>query len=267
MPLLPYLDFTARALTIAYRASPDPQDLTIDVAAAGLPAAPFAHMAMRAVVDAINAGAAGGDVFSPSAGRAERLAGPWFDGGALGRSYRWVIEVASVAPLFVRNIVEELRRSGMNQDVVAMSLVGSLPVDASPMSVREPQVRAWIEDPAAYLPAWPSPGFPISVVPRETGAALRLTMAQPLTPPIRAALEDLSVNWLNFTRNYIGDHGGPVYPDPHRTLPSFGQGKSEFRALYGDFPHARMPSRALVINMLTRFHERVARIAEAEVAL
>lgn len=267
MPLLPHLEFTSRALTVAYRASLDPQDVTIDVAVAGFPVAPFAHMAARAVVDAVNGGAAGGAVFSPSAGRAERLAGPWEDADSLGTSYRWVIEVAGVAPLFVRNMVEELRRAGMDRDVVAMSIVGSLPVDASPMTVREPHVRAWIEDPAAYLPAWPSPGFPVSFSLRDTGVALRLEMAQPISPLIRQALEDLSVNWLNFIRNYPGDHGGVVYPDPHRTLPSFGQSKTEFRALYADMPHARGPSRALLVNLLTRFHERVARIAAAEIAL
>jgi hypothetical protein len=267
MPLLPHLEFASRALTVSYRGSLDPQDVTIDVAVLAPPAAPFAHMAMRAVVDAVNAGVAGGDVFSPGAGRAERLAGPWYDADALGANYRWVIEVAGVAPLFVRNMVEELRRAGMNRDVVAMSIVGALPVDATPMSVREAHVRAWLDDAGAYLPAWPSLGVPVTSTPRETGAALRLEMAQPISPPVRQALEDLSVNWLNFIRNYVGERGGMVYADPHKTLPSFGQSKTEFRALYEEFLYAKGPARALLVNMLARFHERVARIAAAEIAL
>ncbi|KYF70861.1 hypothetical protein [Sorangium cellulosum] len=267
MPLIRHLDFAQRSLSVAYRASPAPQELVVDVDVAGPPMAPFAPMAMRAVVDAINAGAAGGALFPPAAGYARRLAGPWDEPDGLGVSYRWVLEIAAVAPGFLRNMVEELRRAGMNQPVVRMRIAGALPLDNSPLSVRESQVRSWLDDPRAYLEPWTRPGFPFHVVSRSEGATLRVELAQAIDPPLRQALEDLSVQWLNVIRNYASRQGEEVLFNPHRMLPAFGQGRAEFRAHYPEFLYARDPAAAVLVNMLTRFHERVARIALVEVGL
>ncbi|MGK3964031.1 hypothetical protein WMF38_07610 [Sorangium sp. So ce118] len=267
MPLIGHLEFAQRSLSVAYRASPAPQELIVEVDVAGPPMAPFAPMAMRAVVDAINGGAAGGSLFPPASGSARRLAGAWDEPDGLGVSYRWVLQVAAVAPGFIRNMVEELRRAGMNRPVVRMRIAGALPPDSSPLSVRESQVRAWLDDPRAYLEPWPSPGFAFHSVLQSEGATLRIELAQAIDPPVRQALEDLSVQWLNAIRNYASRQGDEVLFNPHRMLPTFGQGKAEFRALYPEFLYAREPAAAVLVNMLTRFHERVARIALVEVGL
>ena len=267
MPRINHLEFAQHGLSVAYQASPLPQELEVEVDVAGRPIAPFAHMAMRAVVDAVNDGAAGGAVFPPEASQALRLEGPWEDEDALGESYRWALRVSGVAPLFLRNMVEELRRAGMNQPVVRMRIAGSLPLDGGPLSAREGDVRAWLDDPRAYLDAWPSPGFPLHRVPRNHDATLRIELARPIDPPLRMALEDLSVKWLNVIRNYESRYGGEVIFNPHRMLPSFGQGKAEFRAYFPELPYTREPASAALVNLLARFHAQVARVAVAELGL
>jgi hypothetical protein len=117
-----------------------------------------------------------------------------------------VLRIAGVAPKFMRTVVEELRVAGMDQPVTSMQVVGSLPLDPTAMSVREGQVKAWLDDPTAYLEPWPNP-----------------------------------------------------------QLPSFGSSKSEFRAAYPVFDYARAPARAILSNMLVRFHERVVPLVAAEV--
>ncbi|MEZ4447375.1 MAG: hypothetical protein R3B72_50330 [Polyangiaceae bacterium] len=268
MPLLERLDYVAQGgLRVAYRASPTVQDLDVLIVARGVPSKGAANWYLQNLVDVVNAGGAGGSLFPPSNGFMEMTAGPTSDAEALRADHRATFRVASVAPLFLRTIVEDLRYVNVEEPVVELSIAGSLPVDDTDLSVTERDVRGWLDDPLAYLPAWPSPGFPIDFDDPREGAGLRIVLEDPITPALRDALEELSVRWLCAIRNYVGFDGREVEPNPGLQLPRFGQGRREFRAAFDEFRWARQSSRDVIVNLLTRFHERVARIAEVEVAL
>ncbi|WP_437683368.1 hypothetical protein [Sorangium sp. So ce131] len=267
MPVLYDMEFAAGGLLVAYRASPEPQELLIEVATEGTAEFPMSVASLRALIEAINRGAAGGAVFDPLLGAAERVAGPWDDGGVLGPSYRWTLRVAGVAPLFLRNMVEELRRAGADRPVTRMSLLGSLPLDGSAMSVREGLVRSWLDDRSTYLEAWPHREFPVNVEPADHVANLRVELAAAITPAIRSELEATSVWWLNCIRNYVSEDGLEVVMNPSKTLPMFGSSRTEFRAHYAEFLYKRAPARAILENLLYRFHRTVAPIARVALHL
>ncbi|WP_437581419.1 hypothetical protein [Sorangium sp. So ce887] len=267
MPVLYDMEFAAGGLLVAYRASAEPQELTIEVETAGTAEFPMSVASLRALIEAINRGAAGGAVFDPLLGAAERIDGPWEAEGVLGPAYRWRLRVAGVAPLFLRNVVEELRRAGADHPVTRMSLVGTLPLDGGELSVREGLVRSWLDDRSTYLEAWPHREFPVDVEPTDHVANLRVELAASITPGIRVELEAMSVWWLNFIRNYVSEDGLEVIMNPSKTLPTFGSSRTEFRAHYAELPYKRAPARALLENLLYRFHRRVAPIARVALKL
>jgi hypothetical protein len=267
MPLF-NMDFVAAGgLLVSYRASAEPQELVVEVDASAPPEAPMAHFCARALVEAINEGGAGGADFAPSRGFAERVAGPW-DGGpeAMATSYRWTLRVAGVAPLFMRNFVEELRRAGMGQPITRVLIRGALPLDDGPLSVTERTVRAWLDDSGARLPQWPGPpGFALDTSGTSRGASLRVELAAPASKEIRGLLERLSLVWLNAVRNYTDEDGDEVFFNSPTMLPYFGHGKTEFRARWHELLYDRDPAVAMLASMLMRFHERVAPLREAEI--
>ncbi|WP_437961324.1 hypothetical protein WME76_17915 [Sorangium sp. So ce119] len=252
---------------MAYRASPEPQELSVDVTVAGVPETQLAHFMMRTLLDAINGGAAGGSLFHPAAGSAALLRGP-LDEAPTGSSYAWVVRVAAVAPVFLRTCVDQLALCGAGKPVTSLTFRGSVPLDGSPLSITDRQVRAMLTDPTAYVDAWPAPGFPVRDGDRgadDVEATLRLEMGSRITSPVRARLEDLAIGWINVVHRYADNHGRYVTFNPQKTLPRFGQSKTEFRAYYPEFRWASGPARAAMINMLTRFHHEVAPIAAAEI--
>ncbi|HTN86978.1 MAG TPA: hypothetical protein VL242_24940, partial [Sorangium sp.] len=68
MPVLHDMEFAAGGLLVAYRASAQPQELTIEVVTAGTAEFPMSVASLRAVIEAVNRGAAGGAVFDPLLG-------------------------------------------------------------------------------------------------------------------------------------------------------------------------------------------------------
>ncbi len=269
MPLVNRLDFARSNLALAYRASPEPQQLYLDVVARAPPAeVPMAHWCIAQLLDTINSGGAGGAVFSPSQGFARCLTGPQTPAEASTHRYQWTLEIAAVAPRFMRNFVEELRRAGMEQPITAMRIAGALPPDRSPLSVTEHEVRAWLDDPTAYLEAWPTPGFPVTFTETNEGALLRIELGERITPALRLELERVCVLWINSMRNCAAELGGDVsLIDVGKVLPVFAQTKVELRARYGEFLYLRAPAQAMIVNLLQRFHDEVAPLAALEVVL
>jgi hypothetical protein len=269
MPLLHGLDFAARDLVVRYHASPTAQNLAIEVRTAGVAPRSEASLYARAIVDFINAGAAGGGLFAPQAGFAELLSEP--PPPALGPSYAFVMRVAGVDPVFLRRMVERLRLCGVGQPTVGMSIVGSLPLalalDASPLSITERDVRAWLDDPAAYPAEWPDIPFPLSRVDAEDGVALRLDLTEPIKPAVYKRLETLFSLWLEVVLLDVSEDGREVLESGPEFHFQSGFGKSEYRACLRRFDHARGPPCAALMNMLTRFHAEVCPILEAEVRL
>ncbi|XXX80859.1 hypothetical protein WMF30_19065 [Sorangium sp. So ce134] len=260
MPLLPGLEFTQQNLRVAYRASADPQEVTIDVVTAAASRSPVAPVILRKLLDAVQRGSAGGHRFPPAAGAAEILD----ESADRGPSYRWKVRLAAVDPLFLRTMVEELRLSTPGAPTLRMHILGALPLDDSPLSIREDAVKAWLDDPRAYLREWPAPGFPI--VDRGDWAMWRVRLHDRITPDVRRKLDLVALGWFNDVWTYVHDTGQPEEQRADQGLPRCGSGKLEFSAAYHRFYFARRPSRARLVNALTRFHQTVAPIAAAEIS-
>lgn len=266
--MLSHLEFVKESLWVRCRASEQPQVLDVDIRTAGPVPIEFGRVFLRRVLDIVNFGAAGGSVFDPSIGAAHLLSGPPA-GAALGPDYRWSIEIAGIAPIAFRTMVEQLRNStGLLVPVTSMAITGTLPLDASPMSVTEDHVRAWLGKPDALVDEWPTPGFPVVAREVSSGATLRIELADEITQPIAEALRTIGVAWVNVTSEYVSEWGEPVNVKPAwKLLPSFGMGRRELSARYREFPRRRAASRAAIVNMLARFHRSVAPVAAVEIGL
>lgn len=267
MPALFDMEFVDSDLLVAYRASAEPQQLTIEVTTAGKAEFPMSVASLRCLLEAINRGAAGGTVFSPLAGLAKRNDGPWEGEPTLGPNYRWTLEVAGVAPLFMRNMVEELRRVGANHAVTQVSIVGSLPVDDGPMSIREGPLRGILNDRDRYLDAFPHKEFTVHHEPTDHVANVRVELAARVTPEVRSEFEATCIWWLNIIRNYVSDEGFEVAMSASKSLPVFGSSRSELRAHYREILFKRPPAQAILQNLLYRFHKDVAPIAHVAMHL
>lgn len=263
-------EFIRDSLWIRYRASADPQRVDIHVRTTGaMPVAvEYGRVFMRRVIDTIELGAAGGSLFDPAAGSAKLVAAPP-EGEALGPDYVWSAEVAGVSPRALRTMVEHLRHSGGGFfPVTSMSITGSLPTDRSELSVTEEEVKRWLRDPEAYIDAWPEPGFPVT--PREvsSGAAIRVTLADEITPELSDALRTALIAWVNVTSEYVADTGEHIrVGNSWEMLPVFGMGRHELRARYRQFPRRKGPSRDALVNMIARFHRTTAKVEELSVGL
>lgn len=269
MPLLDDLDFVQNSLSVSYRASQEPQTLSIYVATDHAEEAAYGPRFITTLINVINSGGAGGVHFHPATGLAELLSGPTYPEGE-GPQFNWDLRVAGVSPLFVRNIVEALRLSGgLENPTQAMSIRGSLPLDDTELSARETDVKAWLEDPLAYVGEWIDPGFPIKQ--RESpNAGLRIRLGKNLNAATEDELKGVCLQWLAATLNYMNEFGEPILDEPDRLarlLPKFGATKRELRAFYEEFTRSRVPSRAVIVNMLARFHAQVLPIEEVELAL
>lgn len=266
--MLSHLDFTKNNLWVRYRASAAPQRLDVNVQTAGPVPIELAPAFLRRVLDLVSFGAAGGSLFDPAIGSARVITGPP-EGTALGPDHAWSLEISGVAPLALRTFVEQLRCcGGLVQPVTSMALQGSLPIDGSALSIDEERVRAWLSDPMAYLDEWPEPGFPVLTRKISSGATLRIELADEITQPLAEALRTIGVAWVNFTSEYVSEAGELVIVRPAwNLLPSFGMGRREISARYKEFPKNRVASRAVIVNMLARFHRLVAPLVEVEIGL
>ena len=261
MPILTGLDFTQSNLHVAYRASLEPQIVTLAITTAGVSRFPYAHVLLRKLLTSVNSGSAGGARFPPTAGL-----GVIVDESAdlCGPNYLWRFRLAAADPLFLRTFVEELRAAGLEHPVTSIQITGSLPLDATDLSVREHDVKRWLDDPKAYLAEWPSPGF--QIVEQGQWATFRLRLLQPISAPLRRKLDLVALGWLNDVVSYVWDTGEQEDGRIERQMPRCGSGKAEFSAAYRDFYHARRPSRARLVNALSRFHATVAPIEVAEIS-
>lgn len=261
MPILSNLAFTKRNLRVAYRASLDPQIVDISITTGGVAPFPIAQTTLRKLLTSVSSGSAGGARFPPTAGSAVVVdEGP----DPVGPNYFWKVRLAAVDPLFLRTFVEEMRTAGGGHKVTSMQITGSLPLDSSDLSVREADVKRWLDDPEAYLEQWPDPGFPI--VDRGKWAMFRLRLGAEITPELRRKLDFLALGWLNDVSSYVWDSGEAESGDSDNCLPRCGSSKVEFAAAYHDFYFSSGPARARLINALSRFHHTVAPIELAEIS-
>lgn len=257
MALHPFLD--SIQLDVAYRGSLESQMLDVVVKTDGAPELPLAQWAIESLVSCINRGLAGGAEFAPTEGqavleKAESLPNV--------QSFRMVLR--AVSPRFMRVIVEHLAASAHPHRVTSISIFGSLPTDATPLSVREPQVVAWLADAEAYPRAFPNPPFRVTMKHIPRGATLKVMVAGGRLEEVAPALEEAFSAWQTAVLTYPTlAKQGRGFAAPHAT---FARTRTELFAKLALFDHTREPARNALVNALARFHATVAPIAAVEIA-
>jgi hypothetical protein len=269
MPLFDELDFAANALKVSYRGSDEAQELSIQLRLHHPEPDCIAPGRFHIVHDTIDYGGASGAEFHPRGSNVDLLAGD-IEPGPEGPELSWLLRVTGVSPLFVRNIVERMRIAGDEDNpVVAMSIQGSLPLDHSPLSVREADVRAWLESAEVYPGEFPDPGFPITQ--RDAmGASIRVRLKADLTEDAEDHFHGMCFQWLSATHTYADRWGDATEDDPDRLsrlVPKLGARKRELRAYFEEYTRLRPPARAVLVNMLCKFHHCILPIERVDLAL
>ena len=261
-PLLSGLEFAEDQLFVSYRGSLDAQDLILSVETAEPFATDVARACLSTLMAAIEYGAAGGAHFSPSVGRAQAL-DPFPPPGEKLDELSFHLRVQGVAPRFLRFAIEHLRTLGT---INLMAINGSLPLDGTELSVQEIQVGAWFSSATAYLEEWPNPGF--RVVERSAMESVAIVTFQ--TPPsakARARLEALVLDWIALLMPSLSKTMGSVDPRDIDLSAPFRWDTQSLAVRMGAFPFAPGPSRAVLVNMMSRYHESIEPIEQLELGL
>ena len=257
MPLVPGLDQTAAGLEVSYRATAEPQDVTIELTL-GQPAGPiidYPAVVLRQVLTSANLGSAGGTVFPPTGG-----VGVVQTETNAPTHYQWQVRLGGIDPLHIRSMVEHLGSSG---DVTFLRIVGTTPLDDSAYSVNTALVRRWLDDPHAYPGEWPHPGFAVKTM--GTWPGFRLQTQSPIDAQVRHALEMRALVWLTDIQFYVADNGAYDGMSAAAEMPRTGAGGCEFAAAYRRLEVGHRAARARLVNSLAQFHETVAPLQALEV--
>jgi hypothetical protein len=268
MPICPTTELmNLQGLAVSYRGSDQPQLLEINLEARGKTEIPVPPLSVRSVIWGISNGAAGGAEFAPTVGAASLKKGSIdsTDKKAAGPKWSWTIELAGVSPLFMRVLVDLMANTGsINKPAQKLVITGSLPLDTSPLSVREPTVITWLDDFDAYPAAFANPGFPIgfNVIPR--GLTVKLELVNEANAALVEQLTMLFAMWGNVTvlyPNAAREKPMIAVADP---MPKVSRKKREVIARWDMFDAYAPPKMAVLTNMLARFHATTSPIAAVE---
>lgn len=268
MPLLEGFDFLRLGFDVAYRASADPQLVRIDVTTIDKSTRRSAPIIVKRLIELVNAGAASGSAFAPEASFAERVSGPWDGPDAFGPDFSWTLRLKAVSPLFLRTVVDQLRKCGHDQPVTTMRIKGEIAPDKSALSVDGQRMRAWLDDPNAYVDEHTTTGFEtIARVGDHT--AFTLTMQEPIAESFEDALKHTAMRWLIATAAYVDDEGRAIVrtkENLERHLPAFRTEGVRFTASFEEFRHRFAPSRAVLVNMVAKMRALGANIRTLEIS-
>ena len=269
MPLLTGLEFAQHNLHVAYRASAEPQIMTVDIGTAGRSPRPMAGGYIWVVRRWLRSGVAGSDVFPPWLPWIEKGVEPETYEAKPGPSYHFEIPHAGFAPPMIRLLVELFRKIGLTQPVEGMVIRGSLPLDDSPLSVTERDVKRWLDDPTAYPRVWPDLGFPVIERSAAKGAFVRMRLLRDFSRDAWDLACDPVAEWCEVLTDYVSEASHEVVPMPPAGpfQPEVAFARREIVYRLEKFPYVKKPSRDLLLNTLCRFHHEVARIESVEVAL
>lgn len=241
----------SRDVSVRYRGSPSPQLLDVSFTRAEAIDPGELRAWSLGVVDGVTFGGAGGHLFDPAAGAAaivnERVDGVRAD-------VRF--EIAGVAPLFLRTMIESLAMNVGPLESVAIR--GALPPAGDEASAESADVKRWLASGREYLARWPRVGFPV----REgetNGFALHVRLADAFDDGSRQELLQLVIVWRGQVAFHADESG--AFPENlgdrfQEQWPSFGTTTRELRACAQELVHAPVPSSALLVNMLCRFHAK-----------
>jgi hypothetical protein len=258
MPLLNALEFARDHLAVSYRASPDQQTLTVHFRLEGPEVKPT-NTSILALCHEIEFGMGGSDVFAPMAGRAPAPPPTFLKDGFVGpNEYRFTLEVASVAPIFLRIFVERMRAVGRDFPLASLSITGALPCDTGPMSVNERNVIGWLDDPLAYPRRWPKVSFPFDIEEGPSkGVSIQISFAGPVKKEARHEIETRLLFWRNLVVGYVSPNGEFVRQQLGPTLPRYAWKKGALGCGIERFDHTRGPSVDVLLNMLERVHAAI----------
>lgn len=260
------LEFVPDGLSVAYRASAEPQIVRVRFVSKSPPSQNDV-LRFQSLLDAVEGGLAGGAEFAPWASKMEYGGPPSVETTALGTATLIPLKVRAVSPLFVRHMVEELRYLGGDAGIVELSIFGDLAPDGGPLSVREADVRAWLDDPNAFPGRYSSLGFPYRVDRRARGATLRVTLGEPLTSDASDWLEGAYCAWLAGIRRWVTTTGVDPEDDAVGELPRIGVRRDEFWVWSRDLFRSRGPAADALLNALGKVHAERVKLAEVVVGL
>lgn len=269
MPLPPYVAGFLPNVRVAYRGSAEPQELYIDLKLSKPDPDGWPAIRVRDLINAINAGAAGGSHFAPEAGSAKLLSGArpsldpaqWYP----GPDFRWIIEVRGVSPLFLRSVVEWLSIGADPIAPASLSIYGSLRPDGTELSVHERQLQPWSTQTATYPGRWPDLPFEVHEETLSRGCALRVGFADDIDPEGVEKLNEalglwglLSTTYPNLARDGVG----------YRSfVDRLGVNNKEYSRFVEEVDMAQDVLTTTLLHILARFSADVAKIERADVRM
>jgi hypothetical protein len=264
MPIIPFMEFAGEGLEVAFRSSSEPQKVAIDVHTEGF----GRHGLMCAAVSQLarfgSWGVVTGAEYEPGSGITEIIEQPAKE-ASNGPDYHWVLQVAGWSPRLIRVLVEQLRQTGSEKQVVTMRIRGELPLDSSPLSVRTEDVKRWLDDPDAYLEQWPEPGFLIEERTSKGGATIIVHQVEKPNAEQFEFYEGLIAVWKSWTTDYANIGGTGI----GRTTPGALSKKSgrRMKSRVPGYDHRRKPVTNLLVNILAYYHRKTAELEKVEIEL
>jgi hypothetical protein len=264
MILSPKLTVSSSQISARYRASPEPQAVDMEITTSTSRPLEMMGVFFKIWIKAMNQGGGGSDMFSPLDGKAKLLSEPAAD--FAGTSFAWRFSLQSIAPIALRDVMARLSLQPRGGGFIEhFRLVGSLPLDDSPLSVSERDFLRWFDDTSAYPKLWGG-AAPFEIVGQEieNAARIRVTLTGGTTPELQSAWNDQLGVWTMLIS---------LYPD--RFLKAWGQSatpnrarnKSQLTATYPLFTFDIDPPRNTLITMMIWFHHNVSAIKKLEIAL
>jgi len=254
-----WLDYVETGLHVAYRATHEPQELSIQLRLSKPKS--FFEVGVGFRVSAINFGFAGDVDWDPARGSAKLLAIPK-DPKKRSEEHSYKLEVVEMAPSFVRILAAT--RFGMGIDgtkVESMSIAGSEKVDRSKASVREEDVRRQLEDPDAYAGRFAKLAFPVVQTRVKEGLSVRLRMGAKTTKAAEKALQERLRIFDLLVSNYP-----PLEVDGGRAVatlnPAVLRSPTELAFRYATFDVRLVAGTDALLNMLHRFSGEVSPVSE-----
>lgn len=258
------------AVDVAYRASDEPQRLDVRVRYAAAPDLPRPPWAIQTIAEAIAAGAACGAELDPTRAACVVVDGPTGLGPASAASpaeraaaYAWSLEVSGLATKWIPVMVEHLVAAGLPHATELVSIVGALPLDRSPRSVRSPETVAALRAPLARAGATAAPGFAIERRAVARGFAIKARLRTEVTSAIARAFAEAISAWQGAVLTYPNlALAGRGFMDPQLVT---GRTRAELHARATLFDHAPAPACDALINVMARFHAQIAPIELLEI--
>lgn len=273
----PHLDrLNSFNLEVRYRASDDPQDLTIHIAAVpkGTWTTDYPTRVDR-LVAMIEHGYAGGRLFAPEVGRAALVSGPVPGDEVLTRDLTWTLRIQSVDPAWLAIALHLLADSWSFVDNLGqgdrfepnpdfyperVSILGSLTPDDSIFSVGTRETLALLRDPTPAFAPWTSLPFALKESTKRKGTRLRLGVAA-TSPDIEETLTEA----LLYLPHVLHAHPDGGWPNPIGEVAST---KGHLVVRWdADFVCPARVARGPILNMVRAFHARTCPVSSVELDL